>query len=92
MQIESIIHKYIHAYIHNWSLQPFSQGYDLALNTTYVVCVNFIHEWRDLQFKADSERQSFKDFHYNLRVFVWSLLSDSRRRSIFFIFLVVGDV
>ena len=30
---------------------------DLVSHTTYVVCVNFIHKWRDLQFKVDSERQ-----------------------------------
>ena len=28
-------------YIHNWSLQPFSQDYDLISHTIYVVCVNF---------------------------------------------------
>ena len=33
-------------------------------NLTHVVCVNFIHEWRDLQFNIDSERQIFeKHFH-----------------------------
>ena len=32
---------------------------DLVSHTTYVVCVNFIHKWRDLQFKVDSERQIF---------------------------------
>ena len=32
---------------------------DLASHTTYVVCVNFIHKWRNLQFKVDSERQDF---------------------------------
>ena len=43
-------------YIHNWSLQPFSQDYDdLASHTTYVMCINFIHEWRNRQFKVDSE-------------------------------------
>ena len=35
--------------LHNWSLQPI----------TYVVSINFIHEWRDLQFKVDFERQIF---------------------------------
>ena len=30
---------------------------DLVSHTIYVVCVNFIHKWRDLQFKVDSERQ-----------------------------------
>ena len=46
-------------YIHNWPLQSFSQVNDLVSHTTYVVCVNFIHKWRDLQFKVDSERQIF---------------------------------
>ena len=32
---------------------------DLVSHTTYVVCVNFIHKWRDLQFKVDSEQQIF---------------------------------
>ena len=45
-----------------WSLQPFSQYYDLASHTNYVVCVNFIHKWRDLQFEVDSERQIFGNF------------------------------
>ena len=53
-----IIFNYIHTYI-NWSLQPFSQDYYLVSHTTYVVCVNFIHKWRDLQFNVDSEWQTF---------------------------------
>ena len=32
---------------------------DLVSHTTYVVCFNFIHKWRDLKFKVDSERQIF---------------------------------
>ena len=55
---------YLHTYIHNWQLQPFTQDYGLASHTTYIVCVNFIHEWRLLQFNVDSERQiSEKLFH-----------------------------
>ena len=38
---------------------------DLVSHTTYVVCVNFIHKWRDQQFNVDSERQIF------LRNFSW---------------------
>ena len=39
---------------------------DLVSHTTYVKCVNFIHKWRDLQFKVDSERQIFwETFHGN---------------------------
>ena len=49
----------MHTYIYNWSLQPVSQDYDLASHTTYVACFHFIHEWQDLQFKVDSERQIF---------------------------------
>ena len=45
-------------HIHKWTLQPFSQDYDIA--SSYVVCVNFIHDWRDLQFKVDSDRQIFE--------------------------------
>ena len=28
--------------IHNWSLQSFSQDYDLVFHTTYVMCVNYV--------------------------------------------------
>ena len=56
----------IDTYIHNWSLQPSIYMYiighynpliriiDLISDTTYVVCVNFIHKWWNLQFKVDS--------------------------------------
>ena len=40
-------------YIHNWPLQSFSQDYGLTLHTTHLVCINFIHEWRDLQSNVD---------------------------------------
>ena len=46
---------YIHTYIHNWPFPPFSQDYGLVSHTAHVVCVNFIHEWWDLQFNVDSE-------------------------------------
>ena len=45
-------------YIHNWSLQPFSQDYWPSFSHhLHFVCVNFIYKWLDLQFKFDSERQ-----------------------------------
>ena len=50
----------MYTYIHNWSLQPLSQDYDLASHITFIECVNFLHEWRDLQFKVDYERQIFE--------------------------------
>ena len=42
---------------------------DLVSYTTYVVCVNFIHKWRDLQFKVDSEQQIWETFHGNFIYF-----------------------
>ena len=51
-----VIYNSSNTYVYNWSLQPFSQDFDLASRTTYVVCVNLIHEWRDLQFNVDSKR------------------------------------
>ena len=33
------------SYIHNWSLQAFTQNYDLASHILYVVPTNFIHDW-----------------------------------------------
>ena len=59
-----------YTYLLNWPLQPFSQDYDLASHTIYVVCVTFIHKWRDLQFKVDSERQIFE------KLFMAILLSE----------------
>ena len=62
---------------------------NLVSHTTYVVCVNFIHKCRDLQFKVDSERQIFREtFHGNfilftLRVFARNLLRGNRRRNTF---------
>ena len=46
---------YIHTYIHNWPLQPFSQDFGLVPHATHFVCVNFIREWQHLQFNVDSE-------------------------------------
>ena len=36
-------------YIHNCSLQPFSQDYNLVSHTTNVLCVNFMYDWRNIQ-------------------------------------------
>ena len=49
------------AYIYIWPFQFFSEGYDLASHNNYVVCVNFMHKWRGLQFKVDVERQIFEN-------------------------------
>ena len=61
-----LLKKYLHTHIHNWSLQSFSQYYVLASHTTWVVRVNFIYDWWDLQFKFDAELHNLdKLFHGN---------------------------
>ena len=47
-------------FIHKWLLQSLSQDSNLASYTTYAVCINFIHEWRNLQFKVGTEQQIFE--------------------------------
>ena len=58
---------YIHTYIighYNPSARITNQ-----LLTPLMLCVNFIREWRDLQFKVDSERQIFcETFHDNFNL------------------------
>ena len=50
----------------------------IVSHTTYVVYVNFIQKWRDLQFKVDSERQIFEKLFmtvlFPLRAFARNLL------------------
>ena len=79
--IFSALHAYI---IDHYNLSVRIIG--LAPHTTNVVCVNFIHKWRDLQFKVDSEKQIFflrnfsLQFLFTLRVFARNLLRGNRRR------------
>ena len=84
---------FLHTYIRNWSLQPFSQDSDLASHTIYVVCVNFIHEWRDLQLKVDPELQIFEKLFmailFTLRVFARNMPRSRLRRNIY-IFLILS--
>ena len=60
--------------------------YNLVLRITYVVCFNFIHKWRDLQFKVDSERLIFEKLFlailFTFRIFARNLLRGSRQRNI----------
>ena len=50
----------------HYTYNPSARIIDLISHTTYVVFVNFIHKWRDLQFEVDSERQIFwETFHNN---------------------------
>ena len=57
-KFEVLIHTYIHTHIID-HYNPSVRIIDLVPHITYVVCVNLIHKWQDLQFKVDSERQIF---------------------------------
>ena len=65
-----------------WSFELLSLTCNPASYTTHVLCVNFIHKWRDLQFKIE---KLFMGILFTLRVLAWRLLSGSRW-GIFFIF------
>ena len=73
---------HIHTYIHNWALQPFSQDYGLASNTTHIVCVNFMREWRDLQFNVDSELQIFEKLFHGNFIYSQSFCQKSAERKL----------
>ena len=74
---------YIHTYIIG-RYNPSVRIIDIVSHTTYVVCVNFAHKWRDLQFKVDSEKQKlFMVFLLILRVFARNQLRGNRRRNNF---------
>ena len=64
----------LHTYKYS-PLQYLSQDYDLASHIPYIVCVHFIHDWQDLQFKVDSKQQIIERFFiailFTLRVFAW---------------------
>ena len=80
---------YIHTYIVG-HYNPSVRIFDLVSHTTYVVCVNFIHKWRDLQFKVDSERQIFlRNFpwqFYLLSVFLPEICWEEIAEEILFVF------
>ena len=54
LNVGTIIHTYIIGHYN-----PTVRIIDIVSHPTYVVFVNFIHKWRDLQFKVNSERQIF---------------------------------
>ena len=88
---------WLHDYIHHTQVAIyiyFRQAYGLAPRIAYVVCVYFIHDWRDIQFKITSERQIFRKifhvniFYYFLRTNYWG----QSRGKYFLIFLFVEDI
>ena len=68
---------------------PSVRTIDLVSRTTYVVCVNFIHKWRDLHLKSIPNEgfleKLFMAILFILRVFARSLLRRNRRRNTFHI-------
>ena len=87
MRIEkNIIHTYTYIIGH---YIPSVRIIDLVSHITCVVCVNFIHKCRDLQFEVDSERQIFWELFmailFTLRIFARNPLRVNRRRNAFHI-------
>ena len=73
-------------YIHNWSLQPFSQDYGLASHITYVVALILYMRGGTYSLKSTSNDQFLRNFSWQfslLRVFARNLLKGSSRRNIF---------
>ena len=71
-------------------LNSFSQNRNsnrnIASHTTYVVCVNCILGWRDLNLKVDSERHIFEK-HFSWQFLLSEFLPEIyRRRNILFTF------
>ena len=72
-KVEAIWHSIARSYwemsLHTYIIghyNPSVRIIDLVSHITNVVCVNFIHKWRDLQFEVDFERQIFwETFHGN---------------------------
>ena len=69
---------------------------DLVSHAAYIVCVNFIHKWRDLQFKVDSERQIFwETFHGSFNLlseFLPEICWEEISVEILFIFLLMSGL
>ena len=82
---------YIHTYIHNWPLQPFSQNYGLASLITYVVCIDFIRELWDLQFNVDPERQIFWET-FSWQVYLLSEFLQKPPKKYFYISFLMTDL
>ena len=81
-------------YIPNWPLQPLSQDYGLFSHTTHIMCVNFIREWRDLQFNVDSERQIFEKLFHGRFIYSQSFCQKSAERKSpkkYFSYLIFDD-
>ena len=70
---------YIHTYIIG-HYNPSVRIVGLVSHTTYVVCVNFIHKRRDLQFKVDFEQQIFEKLFMAIFIYSQSFCQKSAER------------
>ena len=73
-------------YIRNWSLQPFSQAYDLASPLMLCVLILYMSGWTYNLKSTPNDRflwSFFMAILFKLKVFVRSLLRGNRRRNIF---------
>ena len=75
---------YIHTYIIG-HYNPSARIIDLVSHTTYVVCVHFIHKWRDLNSTPNDRffEKLFMAILFTLRVFARNLLRGNRRKILF---------
>ena len=71
---------YIHTYIIGHYNLTFSQDYGLACHTTHVGYVNFIREWRNLQFNMNCEDRFLKNFFMAGLFTVYSFCQKSAKR------------
>ena len=61
-RIVAVVENNVQSCKHTYIIGPYNPSVwviDLVSHIAYVVRVNFIHKWRELQFKVDSERQIF---------------------------------
>ena len=82
---------YIYIVKTNGHYSPSVRIIDLVSHTIYVVCVNFIHKRRNLQFKVDSQRQIFWETFYGNFIYSQSfcqnlLRGNSRRNTVRILF------
>ena len=81
------------SYIH--ALESLGQDCDITSHIIYIACVNFIHGWRNIQFKADFKQIS-ETFIIALVYILSELLPEicweDRRRNIFRNFILKLDL
>ena len=76
------------SYINNWPLQPFSQNYGLASDTTHVVCVNFFLYVSGGTYSLTStpNERFLRNVSWQI-LFTLRVFARNRRRNIFLYFI-----